>query len=525
VAAQQVPTPVIRLGDWVEVGNEVFMNIIASSDIRYQTTMNYDFEDRIQDRVQSRNPLATVAHTGEGDFMWVENRFGVDFRYQKNLQLQVLLEHQFVMDGNMIDNVSGASPGPATQTFEDGGTLSATAEERNTFNVERYWIDYKFPDPVNWLRMRVGADLWFTDQAGVLADDDPRFAVFATFGPKNEFQIEAAAVIQFEASRLGLQNDNDLIYYTAGIAYEFKPFKAAVHGAYFRDRFTGAHGQAQAGQKLDSFLIMPSVTGSFGPISFLLQGLFLLGSADSSNATGNIEYDIWAWGGLGMLQADLGIVKPYVGIIYGSGDDDPNDTDLEGFAPTPFREITIITGTRWFDVFDTAASFGARDVPNPARSRGAAGALAANQGVTEFRHSVGNPFSDRIGNAAHNGMVTTYSNPGALLIPAGIQISPVRGHQLDLYYVYNSFVETRLVELAFAVNDVSKSVYHEAAFSYVWAPSPHFDVRITGGILIPADGVKDVAATTDCNFRVAGIQPCEGEDVALKGEARIRARF
>jgi hypothetical protein len=521
VAAQQVPTPVIRLGDWVEVGNEVFMNIIASSDIRYQTTMNYDFEDRIQDRTRTRNNLATIDHGGEGDFVWVENRFGVDFRYQKHLTMQVLLEHQSTMDGNLIDNASGTTPGPAVQTFEDGGTIAAS-EERNSFNVERYWIDYKFPDPVSWLRMRVGADLWFTDQAGVLGDDDPRFAVFATFGPKNEFQIEAAAVIQFEAYRLGLQNDNDLIYYTAGLSYDFKPFKAAVHGAYFRDRFTGAHGQALAGQKSDSFLIMPSLTGSFGPISFLVEGLFLLGNADSSNATGNIEYDIWSWGAVGMIQADFGIVKPYVGVIYGSGDDDPNDTDLEGFAPTPYREITLMAGTRWFDVFDTAASFGARDVPNPARTRTG---VAANQGGTEFRHSVGNPFSDRIGNAAHLGINLTYSNPGALLIPAGIQISPVRGHQLDLYYVYNSFIDTRLVELAFNVADVSKSIYHEAAFSYMWAPSPHFDVRLTGGILIPADGVKDVAATTDCNFNVAGIQPCEGEDVALKGEARIRARF
>ena len=42
--AQQPATPVVRIGDWVEVGNEVFMNIIASTDIRYRTTKNYDFE-------------------------------------------------------------------------------------------------------------------------------------------------------------------------------------------------------------------------------------------------------------------------------------------------------------------------------------------------------------------------------------------------------------------------------------------------------------------------------------------------
>src|SRR5262245_49581040 len=87
-AAQgQVPSQVIRLGDWVEVGNEVFMNIIATSDIRYQTTHNYDFEDKIQDRVRTRDNLSTIDHGGEGDFVWVENRIGVDMRYQKNLKL------------------------------------------------------------------------------------------------------------------------------------------------------------------------------------------------------------------------------------------------------------------------------------------------------------------------------------------------------------------------------------------------------------------------------------------------------
>jgi hypothetical protein len=115
-AAQQVPSQVIRLGDWVEIGNEVFMNIIASSDIRYQTTHNYDFEDKIQDRVRSRDNLATVDHGGEGDFVWVENRLGADFRYQKSLKFQILFEHQSVMDGNLIDNARG-TVGPATQTY------------------------------------------------------------------------------------------------------------------------------------------------------------------------------------------------------------------------------------------------------------------------------------------------------------------------------------------------------------------------------------------------------------------------
>jgi hypothetical protein len=40
-------------------------------------------------------------------------------------------------------------------------------------------------------------------------------------------------------------------------------------------------------------------------------------------------------------------------------------------------------------------------------------------------------------------------------------------------------------------------------------------------MLIPTDGVENLAATQICS----GGRPCEGEDIALYGEARFRARF
>jgi hypothetical protein len=59
--------------------------------------------------------------------------------------------------------------------------------------------------------MRVGFDLWTLDQAGLIGDNDPRIAFFGGFG---DFDVTAAAVVQYESQRLGLTNDNDLIYYT-----------------------------------------------------------------------------------------------------------------------------------------------------------------------------------------------------------------------------------------------------------------------------------------------------------------------
>ena len=71
MAAAQTPTPVIRLGDWVEVGNEVFMNFIAQADIRFRATHNWDFEDELRDRVVSRNPTTSALYNSDGDFTQV----------------------------------------------------------------------------------------------------------------------------------------------------------------------------------------------------------------------------------------------------------------------------------------------------------------------------------------------------------------------------------------------------------------------------------------------------------------------
>ena len=43
-AAQQTLQPVVRLGNFIEVGNDLFMHIIATADIRYKTVQNLDFE-------------------------------------------------------------------------------------------------------------------------------------------------------------------------------------------------------------------------------------------------------------------------------------------------------------------------------------------------------------------------------------------------------------------------------------------------------------------------------------------------
>jgi hypothetical protein len=518
------------MGDWVEIGNEVFMNFIAAADIRYRTTTNYDFEDRVMDGVATRSPTSSNLYAGEGDFSQVEARLGVDMRYQKNLTMQVLAEAQYIIDGNLIDDRHNTSAPGANPSV----TGIAGSTENNGFHIERYWIDYAFPGTP--LRIRVGADLWSIDPAFLVRDDDPRFAVFATFGPNNEIELSAAAVIQREAARLGLQNDNDNVYYTFSFAYNMKPHRIGLSMAYFRDRFEGASGQPNPGQKIDSVLLMPHFTTTVGPIRALLEGAFVLGSADGDNLTDcsagagvqRCEYDIFAWAVVAYAEARLlnGMIRPFLGLIYGSGDDDPNDDDLGGYFSTPQPDAnTAINSTPYFGPLLYGITLDSHGPAAPAR--------AAFAGGPRFRKTSDSAFADRIGNTAHPGILTAYSNPGTLMIPVGVRIAPLKGHEITPYYLYLAFtdVSTLLQAAADAGTPVAPgrtldaSLYHELGLVYNWVINPHFDILVAGAMIIPSDGVHDIARTQDCSPATVGLQPCEGEDLALKAEVRFRGRF
>ncbi len=48
--AQRAPEPVVRIGNFFEVGNDVFMHLIAASEMHYNTVQNRDFEKHVRDR-------------------------------------------------------------------------------------------------------------------------------------------------------------------------------------------------------------------------------------------------------------------------------------------------------------------------------------------------------------------------------------------------------------------------------------------------------------------------------------------
>ena len=507
--AQDVPQPVLRMGNSIELADDVWVNFIGQADIRFKTTHNYDFEDDISDRPNSKSNTATTPHGAAGDIWWIEARFGADMQYKKHLRLRVLMENQMTWDGNRIDN--SFELGDSSTDFFDGRNLTcgdngAGCVQRNTWNLERLWIDYKFEGTP--LRFRVGADLWATDPARVVADDDPRFALFAKFG---DVEVMGAVMMQTTSLRAGLANDDSEMYYNFGVKYDKKPWRFSVDATYFRWRFDQT-------QEIDTVLIRPAVVGKLGIISFIAQPMFVFGSVD---VDGGSDYDVMALGFIGGLELNLGKIRPFLNVVYGSGDDDPDDGDMEGFAPLPQREITLTTGSPFFSVMTNSHSWGTRDMHPPALANVGSG--------FEFLHSVGNPWSDRPGNALHAGANTTYSNPGVLTIAPGVKFALAKGHKIDAFYVYRRVMDTELIEQELlnregvAVN-VDETMTHELVAMYSWTPSPWFDFRLTGTANIPGEGVKDIASAQDCDPG-AGFEPCDGEDIALTGEIRFRARF
>ena len=431
------------------------------------------------------------------------------------------MEAQSIWDGNLIDDRSnGSSPGPDPQDFPRGPDIASSGED-NGPHIERFWIDYQFPNTP--FGVRVGADLWTTDQAGLLGDDDPCLKLYGKFGDVDAY---AAAVIQNEGARLGLADDNDLVYYTFGVGYNLKPHRLQLDVAYFRDRYSGARGQSAQGQKIDSVLVQPSWTGSIGKLSGLLQGMFLWGTAEGANAAGNPDFDVLSWGAVAQIEYDMGVITPFAALMFGSADDDPNDNDLNGFFTLPQREITLMFGRPQFSMLSES----------PAMSRRSVAPAYAPGFDAEFRKTTGSVFSDRLGRTEHRtatGVVridTTYSNPGTLVIPVGLKINPLKGHEIVAYYAYVGIVDSALAESIASrasggrVTKIDESLIHEFGLTWEWQLSPNFVFSLDGYVDVPADGAKDIASVQDCGSNGV-FRACDGEDLYLRGQAKFHARF
>jgi hypothetical protein len=97
--------------------------------------------------------------------------------------------------------------------------------------------------------------------------------------------------------------------------------------------------------KTDSHYAGLVYEGSLGFMNFFVEGIYQFGSADDTGlnthpmygAYGRDDYDINAYAFAGDMEFDLSEsvgygLKPHIGFIYTSGDDDPEDDELQGYT-------------------------------------------------------------------------------------------------------------------------------------------------------------------------------------------------
>jgi hypothetical protein len=585
---------VYRLGNFIEVGNDVWMHLLGTADVRYQAVHNFDFEERVRDRVPSRNPLDTREQSGDYTGLWNIIRFGADFRYQKNLNMELLLEER--------PNIDASSARSGMNSTNPGGTdvfgRAATTENNGPAFIVAY-VDYKFEGTP--LRIRMGWDLSYVDQAGIVGDRDPRISLFGDFG---NLDLRLSAVRPRAGQRLGLDH-NDFWYYVASAGYNLAPHRFQFDVVYFQDRFFGADralstpigGAAVCpggcftappigfvGQKNDSVLFMGSWSGRVGPLRGLFQANLVTGWLRGGTQVAELPrgvnprrfYDLLAGGAVAYGEVDLGVVRPFLGVVFGTADNGrPNSKHLGGFNGQSFGEISLITGTPWFAHLDTSNAFAARDYSCPARAQGlgeapnlpgvsfgsgantvtpgAPGLARSPQnigtqvftsskaiGEVECSHTVGNAFNDRIGNLTHLGLSTPYANPGTLFVPVGLRVFPLKGYEINAWYAYKGWLNSHSLNVAFAperaarhMGGIGTTQMHEIGGSVLWTLNPNFDIRLAGNLAYAGSAYKDLAHLAICD--PGGIIPagrtyatasqCGGKNLAERVEVRLRGRF
>jgi hypothetical protein len=466
-----------------------------------------------------------------------------------------MFEQQTIMDGQLIDGQSNNDTPGGTDVF---GRPAET--ENNNFHTERYWLRYRFEGTP--LTLFVGAELKQVSQAGIFGNDDPGIGIELEFG---DLQLSAKAYMEREAQRLGLQNDNDLVSYAFEATYDLKPHRFGFDVVYFRDRYFGADtatvgcggrsGLYCSGQKTDSVWIDASWSGRFGPVRALLQGNLMLGTAQGGTANlpagvlRERDYDIFAGSAIAYAEVDFGVVRPFLFGVFGSGDGNPRDRQLRGFGDVQPQGDSTQWANGLMDHLDKTVSAGTRDISCPGRFRGVAsrqngvpgnpyaiGALitqsTASTAFSQCTHGVANLWNNQLGRKSHQGWIGTYSNPGTLLGSVGLRTFPARGHEITGWYVYKGMVTANLLEEAFAVEigngtirKIREALYHEFGGFWMWTLNPHFDIRFAGSALLADGAIKDMARLANCDPGTGVRRPCEAEAVALRGEARFRARF
>ena len=254
------------------------------------------------------------------------------------------LEFDRALDTNTVDERGGKTGG-------------------SNFGLERLHGTMALPFlPFN-SRLHAGWDVWgldYGEAAGlVYGDDNPGFWLTGDKGPiswnigyfklgENNFQNSIGSLTSANSSE---RSDRDL--YSGYVDYKINPnHKARVFYAYDQIRnvatkdligvLTGGavginRSSVAPSPKTDSHHAGAYYVGNFGPVEFFGEGVYQFGTSKGTGLGGTREkMDISAYAASADISLELKdmigfSVKPHIGFMYTSGDDNAADSKLGGY--------------------------------------------------------------------------------------------------------------------------------------------------------------------------------------------------
>lgn len=241
-----------------------------------------------------------------------------------------------------------------TQVVDERGGRD---EGSNDFGLERLHITYAMPLK---MRLHAGWDIWHLDAfdaaSMVYGDDNPGFWLTGEYDQlsfnigyfklyENNFQISPVDLTDeidggrnLYAGYLTWKPDKD---HKIQLLYAFDRIRNAPARDFINYMTGGLTGiNSGAVPETDSHHAGLFYIGTFGNLEFFAEGVYQFGSADQTGLSAinkSEDYDINAYA----LAADISFqfkgvltgypLKPHLGIMYTSGDDDPDDDKLGGY--------------------------------------------------------------------------------------------------------------------------------------------------------------------------------------------------
>lgn len=413
-----------------------------------------------------------------------------------------------------------------TKSVDDRGGKD---KDSSNFGLERLHGTMALP----WnLRLHAGWDIWGLDAGTALegfglvyADDNPGFWLTGE-GQTYDFNLGYFKLIEndFQVDIGTLANDQedaDRDLYAGYFTWKPTPQqKLRVFYAYDRIReipatdllgtlTNGAFGIRGDTPETDSHHIGAFWLGAFGNLEILTEAVYQFGEARNTGLPED-DYDIAAYALGADIAYDLkGVLtdfsfKPHFGVIYTSGDDDPNDDALNGYmgVENAQRFGRGIGGENTI-VGDTNFVMGSILY----------GYLPELHGNGTPVHTGGLPNTAGLGGGRGD-------NPGMTIVSGGVTVTPFRF--LILKSNLMAFYWNEDFEVANFVNPLLGSTEVDAGYvgtewdnEVTMALSTNTFIKGQASFLFPGEGIEDVTAALGA----------EADDMAMRFAAEFIWNF